>query len=155
MKKIVFLFIMITVAVSMDVFAAGSEDNGSENIRPDIREIVNKVDRLYRSSSSDTLVTMTIITPNWKRELKMRMWTKDLSKTFIHILLPKKDRDIATLRIDKSMWNFFPKIDKVIKVPPSMMMSSWMGSDFTNDDPQSLQFFFHTWASVFATIGLY
>ena len=149
----------------MDVFAAGPENNRSENNRSDdkrpenigqgIREIVNKVDRLYRSSSSDTQVTMTIITPNWKRELKMRMWTKDLSKTFIHILLPKKDRDIATLRIDKSMWNFFPKIDKVIKVPPSMMMSSWMGSDFTNDDPQSLQFFFHTWASVFATIGLY
>ena len=45
-----------------------------------------------------------------------------------------KDRGVATLKIDKEMWNFFPKINKVIKVPPSMMMGSWMGSDFTNDD---------------------
>jgi len=53
---------------------------------------------------------------------------------FIRILSPKKDRGISTLKLDKEMWNFFPKINKVIKVPPSMMMGSWMGSDFTNDD---------------------
>ena len=53
---------------------------------------------------------------------------------FIRILSPKKDRGISTLKLDQEMWNFFPKINKVIKVPPSMMMGSWMGSDFTNDD---------------------
>jgi outer membrane lipoprotein-sorting protein len=50
------------------------------------------------------------------------------------VLSPRKDRGVATLKIDKEMWNYFPKINKVIKVPPSMMMGSWMGSDFTNDD---------------------
>ena len=55
-------------------------------------------------------------------------------QSFIRILTPKKDRGISTLKLDSEMWNYFPKINKVIKVPPSMMMGSWMGSDFTNDD---------------------
>lgn len=55
-------------------------------------------------------------------------------KTFIRILAPKKDRGVTTLKLDTEMWNYFPKVNKTIKVPPSMMMSSWMGSDFTNDD---------------------
>jgi len=57
-----------------------------------------------------------------------------MDDTFIRVLSPRKDRGVATLKKDKEMWNFFPKINKVIKVPPSMMMGSWMGSDFTNDD---------------------
>ncbi|MDZ7685915.1 MAG: outer membrane lipoprotein-sorting protein [Gammaproteobacteria bacterium] len=64
------------------------------------------------------------------------MTTKNMGEdaAIIRILSPRKDRGIATLRLDKEMWNYFPKINKVIKVPPSMMMGSWMGSDFTNDD---------------------
>src|SRR3989339_499858 len=57
-----------------------------------------------------------------------------MNKTFIRIHSPKKDQGVATLRIGQEMWNYFPKVDKVMKVPPSMMMGSWMGSDFTNDD---------------------
>jgi outer membrane lipoprotein-sorting protein len=77
---------------------------------------------------------MTIVSENWTRTLKMEVWSEGMDKTFIHITYPKKDADIATLRIENEMWNYFPKINKVMKVPPSMMMSSWMGSDFTNDD---------------------
>ena len=57
-----------------------------------------------------------------------------MEKTFIRILEPKKERGTATLRIGDEMWNYLPKTNKVIKIPSSMMMSSWMGSDFTNDD---------------------
>lgn len=57
-----------------------------------------------------------------------------MDKTFMRILAPKKEMGIATLRIGSEMWNFLPNTDKVIKIPPSMMMGSWMGSDFTNDD---------------------
>ncbi|MFQ6038965.1 MAG: outer membrane lipoprotein-sorting protein [Candidatus Aminicenantales bacterium] len=96
--------------------------------------IVRKIDELYRASTSEALVEMQIITPHWERTLKMRAWTKDMDRTFIRILEPKKERGIATLRIGNEMWNFLPKTNKVLKIPPSMMMSSWMGSDFTNDD---------------------
>jgi outer membrane lipoprotein-sorting protein len=101
---------------------------------PDVYEIVDTIDKLYRSETSRSTLEMTIGTENWSRTLLMDMWTEGLSKTFIHITGPRKDAGISTLRIENEMWNYFPKINKVMKVPPSMMMSSWMGSDFTNDD---------------------
>ncbi|GBE32700.1 hypothetical protein BMS3Bbin05_01617 [bacterium BMS3Bbin05] len=102
--------------------------------KPDIHKIVEKVDRLYRSSTSQGKIEMTIVSENWTRTLKMDIWSSGMDRTFVRITYPKKDAGIATLRIGNEMWNYFPKINKVMKVPPSMMMSSWMGSDFTNDD---------------------
>ncbi len=101
---------------------------------PDVDEIVDKVDKLYRSNTSRSKVEMTIVSEHWTRTLSMDVWTEGMDKTFIHLTSPKKDAGIATLRKKTEMWNYFPKINKVMKVPPSMMMSSWMGSDFTNDD---------------------
>jgi outer membrane lipoprotein-sorting protein len=97
-------------------------------------DIVRRIDALYRSDSSKALVEMEIITPHWQRTLKMRAWSLGMNRTFIRILEPKKEEGIATLRIGNEMWNYLPKVNKVMKIPPSMMMSSWMGSDFTNDD---------------------
>jgi len=96
--------------------------------------IVRKIDELFRSQSSEALVEMEVITPNWQRTLRLRLWSRGMKDTFIRILEPKKEEGFATLRIRDEMWNFLPKGDKVMKIPPSMMMSSWMGSDFTNDD---------------------
>ena len=64
----------------------------------------------------------------------MELWTKGMDYTFALIKAPRKDKGVATLKRKNQMWNYFPKINKVMKVPPSMMLSSWMGSDFTNDD---------------------
>lgn len=100
----------------------------------DAATILKKMDELFRSQSSISTMKMQIITPNWRRTLEMQSWTMGMDDTFIRVLSPRKDRGVATLKIDKEMWNYFPKINKVIKVPPSMMMGSWMGSDFTNDD---------------------
>ena len=100
----------------------------------DLKKIVKKIDDLYRSNSSVTTMEMEIITPHWKRTLKMNGWSMGMEHTFIRILSPKKERGIATLKKGTEMWNFLPKTDKVMKIPPSMMMGSWMGSDFTNDD---------------------
>lgn len=99
-----------------------------------VDEIVDRMDRLYRSKTSRGQIEMTIVSENWERTLTMDIWSEGLDMTFIRIKSPKKDADIATLRMKNEMWNYFPKINKVMKVPPSMMMSSWMGSDFTNDD---------------------
>ena len=100
----------------------------------DVQTIIDKVDKLYRSETSYSEIEMTIVNPNWERRLKVQMWSRGMEETFIRILSPKRDAGITTLRRDREMWNYFPKIDKVMKVPPSMMMGSWMGSDFTNDD---------------------
>jgi outer membrane lipoprotein-sorting protein len=100
----------------------------------DVMKIVKQIDELYRSRSSFAEVEMEIVTPHWQRTLSIKVWSRGMNQTFIRILSPKKERGVGTLRLDNEMWNYLPKINKVIKIPPSMMMSSWMGSDFTNDD---------------------
>lgn len=103
---------------------------GQENLK----SIIDSVDKLYRSNSSLTEVEMEIINPNWERTLRMNIATETMKNTFIDILYPAKEKGSGTLRKSSEMWNFLPKVGKVVKVPPSMMMSSWMGSDFNNDD---------------------
>ncbi len=97
-------------------------------------KIIAKQDELYRSSTSHAFMEMSITTPNWERTLEMEAWSEGMDKSFIVINAPAKEKGTATLRVDEEMWNYLPKTDKVMKIPPSMMMSSWMGSDFTNDD---------------------
>lgn len=100
----------------------------------DLSTIMRKMDELYRSESSYSDVEMEIVTPHWQRTLVMKSWSQGMDKTFIRVLSPKKEKGMGTLRIGNEMWNYLPKSNKVMKIPPSMMMGSWMGSDFTNDD---------------------
>ena len=100
----------------------------------DVKAIVKRMDELYRSETSQTNMEMQIVTPHWERILALEVWTQGMDRTFILITSPKKEKGVATLRIGNEMWNYLPKTNKVMKVPPSMMMGSWMGSDFTNDD---------------------
>ncbi|MFW6140274.1 MAG: outer membrane lipoprotein-sorting protein [Acidobacteriota bacterium] len=115
-------------------FASGLGMLWAQEKKIDARDIVEKIDELYRSDSSKALMEMEIVTPHWQRTLKMRVWSEGMDKTFIRILEPKKERGMGTLRVENEMWNYLPKTNKVIKIPPSMMMSSYMGSDFTNND---------------------
>ena len=101
---------------------------------PSVEALLRGVDELMRSKSSNAKIEMEVITPHWSRTMKMEVWTKGMDYTFIAINAPAKDKGVNSLKRQREMWNFFPKINKVIKVPPSMMMGSWMGSDFTNDD---------------------
>lgn len=100
----------------------------------DVKQVIKDIDELYRSTSSYSEIEMEIVTPHWQRILAMDCWTQGMDKTFLRLTAPRKEKGVATLRIENEMWNYLPKTNKVIKVPPSMMMSSWMGSDFTNDD---------------------
>ncbi len=97
-------------------------------------EIIDEMEALYQGASSSATMTMIVETPQYERTMEMEASSIGTEKSFIRILSPRKDRGIATLKLDMEMWNFLPKINRVIKVPPSMMMGSWMGSDFTNDD---------------------
>jgi hypothetical protein len=100
----------------------------------DAKSLIDEMEALYRGESSKATLTMKVETPQYSRTMQMESSSVGQQDAFIRILSPKKDRGISTLKLDKEMWNFFPKINKVIKVPPSMMMGSWMGSDFTYDD---------------------
>jgi outer membrane lipoprotein-sorting protein len=116
----------------MGIFLTPTATIGGEEI--DIEEAIREIDELYRSKSSYSEIEMEIVTPHWQRTLAMEAWTIGMEKTFIRIMSPKKEKGLSTLRVGNEMWNYLPKTNKVMKIPPSMMMSSWMGSDFTNDD---------------------
>ena len=77
---------------------------------------------------------MTIVRPDWKREITMKAWALGRQYSLILITSPARDKGSAFLKRKNEMWNWQPSIDRVIKLPPSMMLQSWMGSDFTNDD---------------------
>ncbi len=77
---------------------------------------------------------MTVRTPEWQRTLEMTFWYDYPEKTFIRITAPAKDAGTGTLRLGSNMWTYLPSVERVIKIPPSLMLQAWMGSDFTNDD---------------------
>lgn len=125
---IIYSSLLLTLLFSMLAPAPAQEST------PDVETIIKKIDQLYRSATSHAEMEMHIVTPHWERTLAMTVWSKGMDKTFIRITSPKKEQGVATLRIGNEMWNYLPKTNKVMKIPPSMMMGSWMGSDFTNDD---------------------
>lgn len=118
------LMIMLTTGA---VFA-------SDEAEIDVNELILQIDRLYRAETSYSEVEMEIVTPHWQRTLSMLGWSEGMDKTFFRLTSPRREKGMCTLRIDNEMWNFLPKTNKVMKIPPSMMMGSWMGSDFSNDD---------------------
>ena len=97
-------------------------------------EIIKKVEHNILADSGYSKITMSVTTSRGERTMKMESWNRGNDKSFIKILYPKKDSGITFLKIDTTMWQYVPKIEKTIKIPSSMMMQSWMGSDFTNDD---------------------
>lgn len=78
--------------------------------------------------------TMTVKRGSEERIMKMKLWWKGRKYAFIRVLEPKKDAGTGNLRIDMNLWQYLPKVNRIIRVPSSMMLQSWMGSDFSNDD---------------------
>jgi len=100
----------------------------------DIKEIVRKADEKMSGTSSTGSFSMTIERPTWSRTISMKSWTLGNEYSLIYVTAPAKEKGQVFLKRKSEMWNWVPSIDRMIKIPPSMMMQSWMGSDFTNDD---------------------
>jgi len=98
------------------------------------REIVRAAWEHWRGTTSQGEMTMTIHRPGWERSMSMKAWTRGQKHSLVRVTAPRKDAGNATLMIDDSMWTYSPKVNRVMKVPSSMMAQSWMGSDFSNKD---------------------
>ncbi len=96
--------------------------------------IIKKLEKNLRGDYMYSTMSMIVTSKRGKRTVKIESWSEGNDKSFIKILYPKKDKGITFLKIDNQMWQYIPKIERTIKIPPSMMLQSWMGSDFTNDD---------------------
>ena len=101
---------------------------------PSAKEIVVKANDLLRGKSSSATAVMKVIKPDWSREMTTKIWMLEPDYAMILITAPAKDKGNVTLKREKEMWNWIPTIQRIIKIPPSMMMQPWMGSDFNNDD---------------------
>jgi outer membrane lipoprotein-sorting protein len=98
------------------------------------REVLDKVEKLLWGTTVQGDYEMTITTPRWQRTLGLKLWMDRPKRSFVRIVSPAKEAGIGSLRIGAEMWNYLPNVERVIKIPPSMMLQPWMGSDFTNDD---------------------
>lgn len=117
--------ILTFIAASLFSFSAATQD---------VAEIIRKADEKFRGESSRGQTTMIIERPNWSREISMKTWSLGNDYSMIYITAPAKEKGQVFLKRENEMWNWVPTIERMIKIPPSMMMQSWMGSDFTNDD---------------------
>jgi len=97
-------------------------------------EIMKRVDENMRGKNVYMQMSMSITTHGHTRTMKMQTWAEGNKKSFVKTIYPPKDRGITFLSLDNQMWQYVPKIERIIKIPPSMMLQNWMGSDITNDD---------------------
>lgn len=99
------------------------------------KEIIQKSEENARGTkTSQSTVIITIVRPKWSRDMSLKSWTKGEKLSMILITDPIKEKGNTFLKRDKEIWYWVPAIERTIKMPPSMMMQSWMGTDFTNDD---------------------
>ena len=101
---------------------------------PDAATLIKAAIEYWRDTSSYAVSEMTIHRPDWERRVTFRVWTRGDKHSLVRVIAPAKDVGNATLLVDNDMWSFTPKINRVIKIPSSMMTQSWMGSDFSNSD---------------------
>ncbi|UCF19465.1 MAG: outer membrane lipoprotein-sorting protein [Gemmatimonadota bacterium] len=107
---------------------------GRAGAQESARDIIDRVDRILRGESSHGIATMEVVTENWERNVTMEIWSLGTDYSLIRVRAPKKEEGTATLKAEDDIWNYLPRVDRTIKIPASMMMGSWMGSHFTNDD---------------------
>lgn len=122
MYRISFSFLFITLVLLTDIQAQTATD------------VIKRMDEKARGESSTAEMTMTIVRPTWERSISMKTWSRGIDYSMVLVTAPARDEGTATLKRKNEIWNWVPNIGRTVKLPPSMMMQSWMGSDFTNDD---------------------
>jgi len=101
----------------------------------DAKEIVRKADTKYNGEkSSYSEMTMTIVRPKYKRSIEFKNWAETGGNALTLITAPAKEKGQSFLKSGNNLWSWNPTIQRLIKLPPSMMSQGWMGSDFSNDD---------------------
>jgi outer membrane lipoprotein-sorting protein len=98
------------------------------------KEIVKRSDDLMQGESSISTMTMEIVRPTWKRSISLKSWGKGRDKSVSLVTAPARDKGQSFLKVGNEMWSWNPSINRLIKLPPSMLSQGWMGSDYTNDD---------------------
>ena len=126
---------ILVLSGSMLLIAGVITEPGAESTETiDAQTLIRQIETQYQGDTSHSTMHMKVVTDVYSREMSMEGWSEGRDKFLARILSPKKDEGVATLKIGDEMWNFLPKIDRLIKIPSSLMGDRWMGSHLTNDD---------------------
>ena len=124
MKRLLIFFLLITcTAYSLTT---------AQEIDP--KSLVEKAYYNERSEAYTLDMTIEVIRPKWSRALTTRTWAKGFKYGMMVITAPAKDEGVSFMRLGSEGWNFLPSIERIVKISPSQMAQSWMGSDYTNED---------------------
>jgi outer membrane lipoprotein-sorting protein len=134
-KKISCLVMVLLAMLNTHVAVSDTAAESDTTAEPiSATSLVRQAVDHYRGVTSYSEMTMVIHRPDWERSMTMLGWTQGDDNTLVRVTEPKKDAGNGTLMLGTNMWTFSPKINRVIKVPSSMMSQNWMGSDFSNKD---------------------
>jgi outer membrane lipoprotein-sorting protein len=100
----------------------------------DATEIIRKMDDKLQGKSNKSEMKMTIVRPKYTRTIAFKNWSLGRDYFLTYVTAPSKDKGMVSMKYQKEMWSYTPSINRMIKLPPSMMSQGWMGSDYTNDD---------------------
>ena len=126
---------ILVLSGSMLLIAGVITEPGAESTETiDAQTLIRQIETQYQGDTSHSTMHMKVVTDVYSREMSMEGWSEGRDKFLARILSPKKDEGVATLKIGDEMWNFLPRIDRLIKIPSSLMGDRWMGSHLTNDD---------------------
>ena len=120
-------FIKLTIALLIFGLNASSQ-------QPTAKEIIKKANDLMQGQTNESYMRMSIVRPTWQRTIAFHSWAKGGEYSLAIITDPAKEKGQTFLKRKNEIWNWVPNIQRMIKLPPSMMSQGWMGSDFTNDD---------------------
>ena len=107
---------------------------GANTYAQDAQAVVNESFKYMRGKTSVSTIEMTIHRPDWQRKMTIKAWTRGEEESIFWITAPPKDKGNGTLKKKNEMWIYNPKVNRIIKLPPSMMSQAWQGSDFSNND---------------------
>lgn len=125
-----FLLILLAAVGALVLPSPG----GAQDTLPDVQEVMDYIDDLYRSESSHARMSMTVVNERGTRELELESWSRGDDEGLVVIRAPAREAGTATLRTDDGLWNYAPRADRLIRIPSGLLSESWMGSHFTNDD---------------------
>ena len=131
-KRLLLPLIALFTAVlcSIPFVTFSEEDVGNKRAY----EVLEIIDDLWRAGSSEAQLQMEVKTKHYTRTMVMDSWTKGKDKSLVSIIKPLKEKGTVSLKNGNTMYTYLPKTDRVIRLTSGMMMGSWMGSHFTNDD---------------------
>lgn len=122
--------LILALWLALFLFVGGGTNAKAQNAQAVVEDSFNYM----RGKTSVCTLDMTIHRPDWERTITIKAWTKGQNDSIFRIIAPPKDHGNGTLKKKREMWMYNPKVNRVIKIPPSMMSQAWMGSDFSNDD---------------------